>query len=137
MNPKPEPTSSEKWRFQALARSVSVELQRRHGRKEYYPPDDVLDACDACGVAAADKQYAIAMFAAPSESDGILQKLRSSKTTVEIRKFLAKQMVFGSFGDGYDYDRYGFHDVGTPDSGASSGSGGFDDGGGGHGGGED
>jgi hypothetical protein len=82
--------------------------------------------------------YAIAMFVAPSESDGILQKLRSSKTTNEIRKFLAKQIAFGPSGSiGYDYDRYGFHDAGTfsSDGGSSSGSGGSD--GGGDGGGED
>jgi hypothetical protein len=37
--------------------------------------------------------WKFAMFVAPSESDVILQKLRSSKTTNEIRKFLAEQMT--------------------------------------------
>ena len=76
--------------------------------------------------------YAIAMFVAPSESDGILQKLRSSKTTNEIRKFLAEQIAFGPSGS----IGYGFHDAGTfsSDGGSSSGSGGSDGGGDGGGG---
>ncbi|HEY5707397.1 MAG TPA: hypothetical protein VIS96_17700 [Terrimicrobiaceae bacterium] len=139
MNAESESTSSGKWRFQALARSLSLELQKRHGRNQHYLPDHVIEACDACGVAEADRQYAIAMFATPSESDGILQKMRSSKTSTETRKFLAGQMMFGSSGEGYDYDRYDFHDAGISDIAASGGSGGFDgaDGGGDGGGGGD
>lgn len=118
-----------KWRYQILARSVSLELQRRHGRQEYYLPEQVDEACKACGVSEADEVYAVAMFVAPSASDGILQKLRSSKTTKEIRKFLATQMIGGPSGS-VDFDYNGFHDAGTPSSEGfgGSGSGGLDGG---------
>jgi hypothetical protein len=124
MNPDSAPCDS-KWRYQTLARSVSLELQRRHGRHEYYLPEHVDAACTACGLSETDKVYAVAMFVAPNESEGILQRLRSSKTTDEIRKFLATQMIFGP-SVSVDFEHYGFHDAGSRSSDSfGSDSGGF------------
>lgn len=104
------PSDADKWRFQVLAKSLSLELQRRRGRKEYYSPEDVAEVCDSLGLPKSDRVYAVAMFVAPSESEGILRKLGSAKTTREVRKFLAGQMICGTAGS-VDYDYHGFHDT--------------------------
>jgi hypothetical protein len=79
----------------------------------YYLPDQVLELCDSLNIPEADRQYAVAAFRAPGDSDSLLQKFRSSKTTNEIRKFLAYQIGFGP--TGVDFDRFGFLDfIGSP-----------------------
>ena len=105
---EPALSPPEKWRLQALVRSLSLELHSHYGRQEYYLPDQVLELCDSLNIPEADRQYAVAAFLAPGDSDSLLQKFRSSKTTNEMRKFLAYQIGFGP--TGADFDRFGFLD---------------------------
>jgi uncharacterized membrane protein YgcG len=130
-----DPSPAEKWRLQALVRSLSLQLQSKYGRQEYYLPDQVLKLCESLKIPQADQQYAVAAFLAPGDSDNLLQKFRSSKTTNEIRKFLAYQI---GFGPGGGFDEFGFLDYLGFSHGSDSPSGfgghdggeGFSDGGG-------
>lgn len=44
--------------------------------------------------AVASRQYSVAMFVEPEQSQGVLQKLGSSKSAIELRKVLAGQAFF-------------------------------------------
>jgi hypothetical protein len=123
-----ELSAAEKWVLQTLIRSLSLELQSRYGRQEYYLPDQVLELCASLKVPQGDHQYAVAAFLAPGDANSLLQKFRTSKNTNEIRKFLAYQIGFGPCGG--DFDRVGFLDfIGSPyGTDDSSGSGGHDGG---------
>lgn len=140
-NPKLSP--AEAWRLSALANTVGGVLRQRFGTQKFYSADQVQAACDECHVPAPSLQYAVAMFVEPEQSVGFLQKLGSSKTGLELRKFMAQQIFFYNLPDAsFDAGKVDFHESGDA-GGATSGNftdsghdfSGFDGGGGGDGGG--
>jgi hypothetical protein len=109
----------EAWRIRALAKSVSDILRQKYEPQEYYSEEQVEAACDECQAPPSVRQYAVAMFVEPAEADGVLQKLGSSKTAHELRKFLASQVFLISGPDvssGALINR--FHAAGDPGGGA-------------------
>ena len=71
---------------------------------------DQLDAVFADGVApSAFQSYGIAMFAEPSERPGLLQRIHSSKTAHELRKWLIADIFFYSLPSGSVPDDLDFH----------------------------
>jgi hypothetical protein len=126
------------WRLSALATTVSGALRRRFGPKKFYSPDEVEAACNECNVPSESREYAAAMFVEPERAQGFLQKLGSSKTAGELRKFMAQQIFFYSAPEAsFDEGTIDFHQSGDV-SGATSAyydsgwdAGGFDGGGGG------
>lgn len=131
----------DKWRIRALAKSVSSILRQKFGSKQFYTAEEVAIACDEGGAAENVRQYAVAMFVEPEQAGGVLQKLGSSKTAHELRKFLATQIFLISLPD-VSLDAFGidFHSAGDAGGTVSDGSGfggdGGSDGGGDGGGGE-
>jgi hypothetical protein len=139
----PSVSPAEAWRLSALATTVSRELRQRHGTQKFYAADEVEAVCNACKVPHDSRQYAVAMFVAPEQAQGFLQRLGSSKTTAELRKFMAQAVFFYYLpGTSYDSDSVVFHEAGeaggatsgTFVGSADSGSDGGGDGGGGDGG---
>ena len=100
-NPKVLP--AEAWRLSVLATTVSRELRQRYNTKKFYMPDEVEAVCNACHVPHDLRQYAVAMFVEPEQSQNLLQRLGSSKTTAELREFMAQQIFF------YYLPRTSFH----------------------------
>jgi hypothetical protein len=128
--------SADNFRFQALAKTVSTALQQRFGTKQYYTPDEVDAACNQCNVPVSSREYAVAMFVEPQQSQRFLQRLGSSKIAVELRKFLAQQIFFSGMRDvSYESATNDFHHAGDYQSygqaslEAGSGYGGHDSGG--------
>jgi len=111
---------SEAWRIRALAKSVSDILRQEYEPQEYYSEEQVEAACNECHAPQSVRQYAVAMFVEPTQADGVLQKLGSSKTAHELRTFLASQVFFISAPDvssGALINK--FHAAGDPGGGAS------------------
>ena len=132
MSTPKEPTA-DSFRIQALAKTVSGILRQRFGTKQFYTADEVEAACNQCHVPASVREYAVAMFVEPEETHGFLQKLGSSKTAIELRRFLAGQIFFYYLPDvSYGSTTNDFHDAGDSHG---HGSGGFDGSGSEHGGG--
>jgi len=139
----PSVSPAEAWRLSALATSVSRTLRQRYGTKKFYTANEVEAVCNECRVPHDSRQYAVAMFVEPEQSQGFLQRLGSCKTTAELRKFMAQQIFFYYVpGTSFDADGVDFHQAGdaggaTPGTfdGSSAESGG--DGGGGSDGGGD
>jgi hypothetical protein len=110
-NPKVSP--AEAWRLSALAATVSRTLRQRYGTKRFYATDEVEAVCIECRVPHDSRQYAAAMFVDPEQSQGFLQRLGSSKTTSELRKFMAQQIFFYyAPGTSFDADSVDFHQAG-------------------------
>ena len=111
---------TDKWRIRALAKSISTVLQQRFESKQLYTPDEVEAACDECHATEALRHYALVMFVDPELAGGVLERLGSSQTAQELRKFLASQ-VFLSPGVDVASDRVinKFHAAGDPGGGAS------------------
>jgi hypothetical protein len=126
-----EPTA-DTFRLQALAKTVSDILRQRFGNKEFYTADEVEVACNQCDVPASSREYAVAMFVEPELTKGFLEKLGSSKTALELRKFLAAQIFFYYLPNvSYESSTNDFHHTGDSHG---HGSGGIDGSGSGHGG---
>ena len=129
-NPK-EPTA-DTFRIQALAKTVSDILRQRFGAKQFYTADEVEEACNQCNVPASVREYAVAMFVEPEQTMGFLQKLGSSKTALELRKFLAAEIFFYYLPDvSYGSSVNEFHEAGDSHG---HGAGGLDGSGSDHGG---
>ncbi|MEM7791964.1 MAG: DUF6559 family protein [Verrucomicrobiota bacterium] len=133
----------EKRRLRRLVHSLPPILRKRYGRVEYYTEGQITKTIEDEGYDPRFLEYAVAMFAEPKEAGGILIKLGSSKTAVELRKFLLTNAVGGYYvipGDIYS-ENENFFDSAISGTASSSGSGGFSDGGfdggGGDGGGSD
>jgi hypothetical protein len=77
-----------------LAATLSGCLSRRFGSKKFYTAEEVETVCNECNVPADTREYAVAMFVEPEQSQGFLQKLGSSRTAIELRKILAQQIFF-------------------------------------------
>ncbi len=112
MSTPKEPTA-DPFRLQALAKTVSDILRQRFGTKQFYTADEVESACNQCHVPVSVREYAVAMFVEPEQTQGFLQKLGSSKTAIELRKFLAGQIFFDSLPDvSYGSSTNDFQDTG-------------------------
>lgn len=135
---------SEAWRLSALATTVSAYLRNTYGVRKFYGADEVEDACNECRVPFDSRQYAVAMFVEPEQSTGFLQRLGSSKTANELRKFMAQQVFFYYLPNtSFDSNSLDFHQAGEvggattgnfDNAGLDSGGDGGCDGGGGDGG---
>jgi len=90
----PKEPTADTFRIQALAKTVSGVLRQRFGTKQFYTADEVEAACDQSHVPASVREYAVAMFVEPEQTQAFLQKLGSSKTAIELRKFPAAQIFF-------------------------------------------
>ena len=127
-----DPTDGEldTWRIRALAKSVSAVLRERFDSKQFYTAEEVEAACNECGAPEDVRQYAVAMFVEPEQAQGVLEKLGSSRTALELRKFLATQIFFAYLPDvSYGSLMNDFHAAGDPSGGASDSPGGGGDGG--------
>ena len=120
----------DRWRIRALAKSVSTVLRQKFGSQQFYTAEQVDVACDDCRAPDAVREYAVAMFVEPEQAGGVLQKLGSSKTALELRKFFATQIFFISLPDvSADAFAIDFHSAGDSTGGGSDGWGGGSDGG--------
>lgn len=101
------------WRIRALAKSVSNILREKFEAKQFYTAEEVEDACNECRAPDDVRQYAVAMFVEPGQAQGFLEKLGASKTSLELRKFLAAQIFFSYCPDvSYGNPMNDFHTAG-------------------------
>jgi hypothetical protein len=93
------------------SRTLRGALTQRFGRQMHYTRDQ-LEAVFVEGVVPSTFQaYGIAMFAEPSERPGFLQRIRSSKTAQELRKWLIVEIFFYYLPRGSAPDDLDFHEV--------------------------
>ena len=86
-------------------------LTQRFGSQIHYTRDQ-LEAVFADNVVPSTFQsYGIAMFAEPSERPGLLERIHSSKTTHELRKWLITDIFFYYLPAGSVPDDLNFHGV--------------------------
>ena len=112
----------EAWRLSALATTVSGFLRRTYGVRKFYTDEEVEHACNKCSVPFNSRQYAVAMFVEPERIRGFLQRLGSSKTAMELRKFMAQQVFFYYLPDAsFDSPCLDLHEAGEA-GGATSGN---------------
>jgi hypothetical protein len=98
--------------MQVLANTVGDILRRHFGREQYYSGKSVAAACNHCKLPESSREYAVAMFVRPEESEEILRQLGASRTPLEIRKALARQ-IFLHYLPGVTYEAATncFHDA--------------------------
>jgi hypothetical protein len=93
------------------SRTLRGALTQRFGRQMHYTRDQ-LEAVFVDGVVPSTFQaYGIAMFAEPSARPGFLQRIRSSKTAQELRKWLIVEIFFYDLPRGSVPDDVDFHEV--------------------------
>ncbi len=85
-----------------FAKAFTSEIKDRFGKKVLYSAAEVEEVAVSMGVSSKEREWAYGMFAEEEACQGFLTRMGSSKTSRELRSFLAGWMFGGGTSVGYE-----------------------------------